>query len=909
VEATAGTTETQLAKGLRHACPSLTADLSLPLMLARLRRDRDSGSGPRLLIVLDQFEQWLHAHGHDMETSALVAGLRHADGSHVQFLLLVRDDFWMGTSRLFELLEINLDRERNARAVDLFDAQHARRVLTMIGQAYDRLPTRMRDLSTDQSTFLDRAVAQLSQDGRVIPVRLSLFADLMKDRPWTTASLVEVGGAEGVGLRFLEETFAARTALPDVRALEKPVRALLQALLPEHGSDIKGRLRSRSELAAACGLAEASPRFLRLLAILDRELHILTPTEMEHGGGPVAEGSYFQLTHDYLVPSLRQWLTQEQRKTWRGRAQLRLAECSTEWSRTHNRRMLPSLLECTLLWAAAGPRPERTPEQRAMLRAAAGHHAVNFGIAFAVLLCIGFGLAQYIVSVQNASELREAETAVAHLLGAGPDQVPDALRSLQRVSATALPLVRRHFEDQPAESSQKLHAAYALAQFGEHPTEYLVDSIPRVTPRESRNLVAALRHSMEARSRLLERTQQGKSGEERVRCAMVLLALGDSRGAEQVTAPVPDPTDRTRLIHTYKDWCGDLDMLDDILCNTEVAGLRSALCTAVGFVAPDSVGAHQTNRIIAALTQVYQHAADAGSHSAAGWALRQWNARLPALETSSIPPPRRNWFVNRQHMTMLRIPHGTFVMGDAESDRGQQRSIRLTHDFFICDREISLDLFQRFVDDHSYPAWKGPASAFLREPKGTCPVNNVSWYDAVAFCNWLSKAEHRAPCYVVRTGPDGGDGKPVWTCDFNADGYRLPTTAEWEYVCRAGTSTAYPFGDRPELLPSYAHYYVNSGNKAWPGGSKLPNAWGVFDMLGNVSEWCWDWSGEFAADDLVDPTGPANGAQKLSRGGNFLSSESSFGRSGQRASRAAPSSRSPQIGLRVVTGAGDRQAQ
>src|SRR5205085_3703586 len=114
-----------------------------------------------------------------METSELTATLRHADGSHVQFLLLVRDDFWMGTSRLFELLEINLDRDRNARAVDLFDAQHARRVLAMFGQAFERLPLRMRDLTADHSAFLDRAVAQLSQDGRVIPVRLSLFADLM----------------------------------------------------------------------------------------------------------------------------------------------------------------------------------------------------------------------------------------------------------------------------------------------------------------------------------------------------------------------------------------------------------------------------------------------------------------------------------------------------------------------------------------------------------------------------------------------------------------------------------------------------------------------------------------------------------------------------------------------------------
>src|SRR5262249_35114632 len=154
----------------------------------------------------------------------------------------------------------------------------------------------------------------------VVPVRLSLFAEMMKDRPWNSATLDAVGGAKGIGVRFLEETFTGRTASPDLRVLEKSVRGLLNSLLPERGTNIRGGLRSRHDLAAASELADDSPRFRRLLKILDRELHIVTPTETEephaqqstsftpddatayssgteHDTASYKNASYYQLTH------------------------------------------------------------------------------------------------------------------------------------------------------------------------------------------------------------------------------------------------------------------------------------------------------------------------------------------------------------------------------------------------------------------------------------------------------------------------------------------------------------------------------------------------------------------------------------------------------------------------------------
>lgn len=294
-----------------------------------MRRGEGIPAGKKVLIVLDQFEQWLHAQKAE-EAPDLVQSLRQCDGGHVQCIVMVRDDFWMAATRFMRSLEIRLLEAENSNAVDLFPLRHAEKVLAAFGRAFGDLPEGLAHTTKDQKNFLTQAVHDLAEDGKVICVRLALFAEMLKGKPWTPATLKEVGGTAGVGVTFLEETFSASTAPPEHRYHQKAARAVLKTLLPESGTQIKGLMRSREELLEASGYAGRPDEFNDLIHILDRELRLITPTDPEgseedSSSQAVAGKKYYQLTHDYLVPSLRDWLTRKQRETRRGRAELRLS--------------------------------------------------------------------------------------------------------------------------------------------------------------------------------------------------------------------------------------------------------------------------------------------------------------------------------------------------------------------------------------------------------------------------------------------------------------------------------------------------------------------------------------------------------------------------------------------------------
>jgi eukaryotic-like serine/threonine-protein kinase len=511
VEATARETETRLINHLRERCPALPDSLSLRETLAALRRERGSSFGKKVLIVLDQFEQWLHAKK-EIENTDLVQSLRQCDGGRLQCIVMVRDNFWMAATRFMRELDVRLVEGQNSTPVDLFPIRHAEKVLAAFGRAFGALPDNPGETSIPQKHFLERAVAGLAQEGKVIPVQLALFAEMMKGRAWTPASLKAVGGTEGVGVTFLEETFSSATAPPEHRYHQKAARATLQILLPETGSDIKGHMRSYAELLEASGYGSRTKDFDDLIRLLDNEIRLITPTDPEGvvgdewrvaGGntdgsaalstiGSMAAGHgetpglipsspatrYYQLTHDYLVHSLREWLTRKQKETRRGRAELLLADRAAVWNARPENRQLPALVQWfTIRWWTR--KKNWTPPQQKMMAKAGRYHVVRGLSLLAVLALVGWGAYEGHGTLK-AHALRD------RLLDANTNEVPTVVEDMVSYRRWInQPLHEAYIRAEADQDARKqLHASLALLPVDGTQVAYLTDRLLDALPDE-----------------------------------------------------------------------------------------------------------------------------------------------------------------------------------------------------------------------------------------------------------------------------------------------------------------------------------------------------------------------------------------------------------------------------------------
>jgi serine/threonine protein kinase len=479
IEATADDTETRLLTALRRCYPELRSDLGLKESLTALRQGQFVDAGAKVLIVLDQFEQWLHAKREEQHTE-LVEALRQCDGGRVQCIIMVRDDFWMAATRLMRELEIRLVEGHNAADVDLFQIRHARKVLTAFGRAFDDLVDGVK-LSKAEQQFIEQAIDGLAEEGKVICVRLALFAEMMKGKPWTPAALKQVGGAAGVGVTFLEETFSSSSAGPEHRYHELAARATLTALLPELGTDIKGHMRSREQLLADSEYNDRPSDFEDLVRLLDTELRLITPTDPA-GAQPTDDAdaatasskSYYQLTHDYLVPALREWLTRKQRETHGGRATLRLEELSALWNAKPERQRLPSAWEWACIEVLTKRRTWSQP-QRTMMRAAAR----GYTLATCLLLFVVAALSFAAFEIRGRSR---ASALIESLKTAKIESVPAIVDDLVASQRWANAELQQLLDDSPPGSRHRLHASLALLPNDAGQVEFLKQQLLRSPP-------------------------------------------------------------------------------------------------------------------------------------------------------------------------------------------------------------------------------------------------------------------------------------------------------------------------------------------------------------------------------------------------------------------------------------------
>lgn len=229
--------------------------------------------------------------------------------------------------------------------------------------------------------------------------------------------------------------------------------------------------------------------------------------------------------------------------------------------------------------------------------------------------------------------------------------------------------------------------------------------------------------------------------------------------------------------------------------------------------------------------------------------------------------------IDRYAPRFIRMEPGTFMMGSPEDEPGRKdteilHEVILTQAFEIAETPLTQEQYRALL--------KRNPSFYRDDGDGSCPVENVSWNDAAEYCNRLSELAGLQPSYR----PAGATWEVVGRSIYESEGYRLPTEAEWEYAARAGTRLAYYGGEAKvgfwgvkrtqPALDRIGWYDKNSGARTHPVKEKEPNAWGLYDMSGNVGEWCHDWWVlELGSNSVKDPFGSLTGKHRVYRGGSY----------------------------------------
>jgi formylglycine-generating enzyme required for sulfatase activity/protein-S-isoprenylcysteine O-methyltransferase Ste14 len=392
-----------------------------------------------------------------------------------------------------------------------------------------------------------------------------------------------------------------------------------------------------------------------------------------------------------------------------------------------------------------------------------------------------------------------------------------------------------------------------------------------------------------------------KLAKRQVNAAVALLRLGQPEKVWPLLkrAPPDDPRVRSYLIHRLGPLGADVGAVLKRLDEEQDTTVRPALLLSLGAFSDEQLPGDARSSLLQNLRAIYHNEADPGLHSAAEWLLRRWQqeewlkrvnekwAKQKAERDDRLAGIRKllardkektplQWYVTGQGQTMVVIPGPVeFVMGSPLTEKGRRRNDEFQHrkrigrTFALGAAPVTKEQFLRFQPGFSH-------SELMRYPLPTCPIGGVTWYEAAAYCNWLSKEEGIPEVQWCYETDARGQVVKLKEHYLSLIGYRLPTETEWEYACRAGATTSRCYAETAELQTQYGWNWDNTPEQTQPVGTLKPNDWGFFDMQGNVASWCQERHKPYPAeqgtqiDDIEDAVDIISTDYRVLRGGSFL---------------------------------------
>ncbi len=856
VESTTENTVSRIEQSLRNLNNDIPDDVSLPGLLDGLKNGIWQLETPKLLIVIDQFEQWMSAQ-HTTTDSLLTDALRHCDGVNLFCIVSFRDDFWLDASRYFEQIGVTWNEEANVQKIDLFDTEHSRKVLHKIGFALGRLPSQQDELTTKQNRFLDSVTTGLAVNGRVICVHLTLFSEMFKNRKWTANELNRIGGFAGVGEKYLEETFGEGTDNSLTRPINAAVKKLLELMLPDSDAELRAPMKSIVELRD--NLRELNDsQFESLLNTMDSKLRLMTRTSPEGEDGDSQEDAadeyhYCQLTHDYLVPSIRNWLNSKKRETWKGRAKLRLEELAPLWHKTKEDRFLPSPIDFTSMIFGL-KKSQLNDVENSFLKRSSLFYASRFTALAGILLIV------FIVIWQiQAATLKKRSEVVSNLkqyISEPTERASELLTELERSKDLVEQLIRNDpFFD---ESNPRISAALLAFGFSnEQRTKTLVQGIYRCRDvDECRFLMKQLVKSKPLALQVIEKTRLDRlTPDEKARLAIAELWLERPSKTSELFKNRSNPTAGTITSHLIRKLLPRTKLIDFLQRESIDGDLEFGLLVAATNYDFHDWSADEQNWWSQYLRDSYLTNPDAGIHAIVKLLLLSWKIPFEQFSPREAPKPGFQWWdieiAPGICQTFVKIKAGSYKRGQGKAKLyprvekyfSADTIAVVQNDFWIADSEASFTLARHWIENESPDAddiindssgkqWKleeklrkmPSVMGLFQAENESLPVFGFTYAEANSLISWLNHSNQ----VISKSG-------------FT---FSLPSEAESQLAHRSWANTKYFFGDDSvkQYLQRYSVFVKQTKTNDYTQlvrqpFTKIPSRNGLFDMAGNLCEY------------------------------------------------------------------------